>query len=273
MAYNVLIVDDSASMRSIIAKALRLSGVSLGEVHMASDGLEALAVLDEQWVDIVLADLNMPNMGGIELVERLQHSGFTARIPVVVISTEARQDVIQALLTMGAAAFLRKPFAPEQLGTLIESVLAHEPAHPDDSVLTEAFFDALEGFAMLVGDVADAAPAPPAEACVARVGFVGPGTAGEVRIAACPAACGAIVRTATGEDDGDGLDALAELANMTAGQIVARIGGGPFALHPPVREVFDGARAWSVVGDTGTWTAFDVEGMSVLAGVDVRKRW
>lgn len=273
MAYNVLIVDDSASMRSIIAKALRLSGAVVGEVHMAGDGVEALTVLEEHWVDLVLADLNMPNMGGIELVERLQHKGVTARVPVVVVSTEARQEVIQALLTMGAAAFLRKPFAPEELGRLIESVLDARVTPPAEDMLAGAFFEALEGFAMLVGDVTPRMPKPPSEALLAQVSFVGPGTHGEIVMAADPAACCSIARSATGEEEGDGPDALAELANVLAGHIVERMPGGPYALHPPVRQECAGLDGWSRVGSVGRWAAFDVEGQPVLAGVDIRKRW
>lgn len=273
MAYNVLIVDDSASMRSIIAKSLRLSGVALGEVHMAGDGVEALEVLEEAWIDIVLADLNMPNMGGIELIERLQHKGMTASVPVVVVSTEVRRDVIQSLLALGAAAFLRKPFAPEQLGQLIESVLSNDAQPPQASLLNAAFFEALEGFAMLVGDVVAEPTEPPNEALVARVAFVGPGTAGEVIVAACPSTCSTIARSATGEDEGDAADALAELANMTAGQLVDRIPGGPFVLHPPAGSTSEGGAAWELVGSIPTRAVFDVEGRTVLAGVEVRKRW
>lgn len=273
MSYNVLIVDDSASMRAIVAKALRLSGVPIGDIQMASDGYEALSVLSNQWVDIVLADLNMPRMGGIELVERMQHQGITSQVPVVVVSTESRQEVIQALLAMGATAFLRKPFAPEQLGELISRVLSSDFEPPAEDVLNTAFFEAVEGFAMLVGDVAEQPVEVPAEALLARVAFVGPGMAGEVLVGACPTVCSAIARSATGEDEGDGADALAELANMTAGQVIERIAGGPFALHPPEREVGDGQGVWTRVGRSAISREFEMEGLALIAGMDVRKRW
>lgn len=272
MSYNVLIIDDSASMRAIIAKALRLSGLELGEVHMAENGIRALEVLDEQWVDVVLADLNMPEMGGIELIERMRHKGMTGRVPVVVVSTEGRREIIDGLLELGAAAFLRKPFAPEQLGLVIDSVLA-DPVSPDDAVLVTAFYEAVEGFAMLVAEPAFESVPAPEEAIVARVAFVGPGATGTISLASCPDACMAIGRSATGGEVVDGSDALAELANVTAGQLVDRLSSGPFGLCPPEVLACPGNEAWSRVAGSERFFAFQVEGHSVVAGFDLRKRW
>lgn len=273
MAYNVLIVDDSANMRSIIAKAVRLSGVPVGEVMMGSNGAEALEILRREWVDIVLADLNMPVMGGIELVERMVHEGIVGQVPVVIISTESRKKVIEWMLSTGVTAFLRKPFSPEELGALIETILGDPPAEkPSDDLFATAFMEALEGFAMLLGDVTGGADVPE-EAVLAQVRFVGAGVEGDVLLAACPDTCQTISHSATGEECGDGADALAELANVTAGQLVDRIDGGPFALHPPERESLAGTAAWERVGAQDEWSVFDVEGRAIVAGVTMRKRW
>ena len=72
MAFNVLVVDDSSSIRAIIKKIIRLSGFNVGGFWDASDGLAALSVLKEEWVDIVLTDINMPNMNGMELIDRMK---------------------------------------------------------------------------------------------------------------------------------------------------------------------------------------------------------
>ena len=71
MSYSSLIVDDSAIIRKMIRRALSLSGLDLGDILEAGDGRQALAVLDDHWVDVVLTDIHMPEMDGIELVERM----------------------------------------------------------------------------------------------------------------------------------------------------------------------------------------------------------
>lgn len=271
MSYNILIVDDSASMRSIIVKALRLAGVDLGVVHEAGNGREALDVLASHWVDMVLADLNMPEMNGVELIEHLRHQGVTGRIPVVIISTEGRPSIIDGLLSMGAAGFLRKPFAPEQLGHVIETVLAARADGVDRQTIMTSFFEALEGFAMLVAEVAEP-PAPPQTAVLTTVRFISVGAEGTLRLTADAASCEAIARSATGEESGDGPDALSELANVTAGQLVDRIAGGPFGLFPPECAVGGGDDAWTAVLQARNTLCFDVEGSHVLVGIDVDPR-
>ncbi|MCX7934234.1 MAG: response regulator, partial [Planctomycetota bacterium] len=76
MAYNFLLVDDSDVSRAIMAKTLEMSGLALGVIHQARHGLEALSILRSHWVDIVLADINMPVMGGVELVEKMKNDGM-----------------------------------------------------------------------------------------------------------------------------------------------------------------------------------------------------
>lgn len=273
MAYNVLIADDSASIRFIIEKALKLSGLEIGEVHSASDGYGALSVLAERWIDVVFADINMPNMGGIELIENMRHQGITGRVPVIVVSTEGRREVVEHLLQSGAAAFLRKPFAPEELGAVARSVLAAGGEAQDDRILEAAFFEALEGFAMLVGNRAESLGSPPATALMTTIRFVGPGAVGSIVMAASPMACDTIVRSATGSDGGDGLDALAELANTAAGQLVSRLSGGPFALQPPEGGARSGEQAWAEVAQCATRATFDIEGHEMAVGFIVGKRW
>ncbi|MDO8942701.1 MAG: response regulator, partial [Desulfobacterales bacterium] len=72
MAVNVLIVDDSGVMRSMIQKTMKLSGLKLGEIHQAANGREGLELLERQWIDLVIADINMPVMTGEEMIEHMQ---------------------------------------------------------------------------------------------------------------------------------------------------------------------------------------------------------
>lgn len=122
MAYNVLVVDDSAVMRAMIIRTLRLSGVPLGEVCQAGCGEEALTQLESHWIDLALVDLNMPGMDGEELVDRIRHSKEFAQLPVIIVSTESSETRIERLCSKGAE-FVHKPFTPELLRESIVKLL------------------------------------------------------------------------------------------------------------------------------------------------------
>lgn len=121
MAFNVLVVDDSAAMRAMIIKTLRMSGVPLGEIYQAGNGQEGLQAVEENWVDLALIDLNMPTMGGEEMINQLREQADTANLPVVVISTESSDTRIAALRAKGAG-FVHKPFKPEEIREQITNV-------------------------------------------------------------------------------------------------------------------------------------------------------
>lgn len=114
MALNVLVVDDSKTMRRVIARTLGISGLPIGRVHEALNGAEALEKLATLEVDLALLDLNMPVMGGLEALERIRENESTVELPVVVVSTEGSEPRIERVRQL-AAGFVRKPFAPESL--------------------------------------------------------------------------------------------------------------------------------------------------------------
>ncbi len=119
MALNVLVVDDSAVMRSMIIRTLRMSGVPVDEIHEAADGVEGLEQLSQNWIDLALVDINMPVMNGEEFIERVRAEPETRDLSVVVVSTEASETRITRLRKDGAG-FVHKPFRPE---TLREEIL------------------------------------------------------------------------------------------------------------------------------------------------------
>ena len=129
MHLNVLVVDDSAVMRAMIVRTLRLTGLPLGDVHEAADGAEALDRLRQAWVDLMLLDLNMPIMNGMQVVERLRADPETADLKVIVVSTEGSETRIDHLARQGVA-FVHKPFTPEQLRDTVLRVtgISHEQA-------------------------------------------------------------------------------------------------------------------------------------------------
>lgn len=126
MAYNILLVDDSGTVRAMIRKTLRLTKLDLGEVHEAANGAEALDVLAKHWIDLVLCDINMPIMSGHELVAQMQSDQLLNSIPVAIVSTEGSEQHIAELRDLGIRGYLRKPFTPEEIGALVTDLLQKE---------------------------------------------------------------------------------------------------------------------------------------------------
>ena len=116
---NILIVDDSSLTRRAIIRIINMIGLDTNQLFEAENGKEALKILKEQNINLVLADLNMPEMGGIEMIYHMRGDETTRDIPVVVVSTESSTTVIEGLLADGAKDYLHKPFTPEQFKEVI----------------------------------------------------------------------------------------------------------------------------------------------------------
>lgn len=123
MAYRVLIVDDSPSMRSFIRRVIEISGFDCGLCLEAANGEEALAMLNREWVDLILTDINMPGMDGAEFVRRLEADDCLRSIPVLVISTDSSNARIRNMLALGVKGYIAKPFTPEALRAELERLL------------------------------------------------------------------------------------------------------------------------------------------------------
>ena len=128
MAYSVMIVDDSRSMRAFVRRVMDLSGFEVGSCLNAGNGAEALTLLNENQVDIILTDINMPEMNGEDFVRRLEEQERFRSIPVVVVSTDATENRIHRMLELGAKGYVVKPFSPESLRNELERVLGVENA-------------------------------------------------------------------------------------------------------------------------------------------------
>ncbi len=114
MALNVLVVDDSAVMRKMIIRTLKMSGLDLGEIFEAGDGREGLARLDEHWIDLLLVDINMPVMDGMEMLHKVRANPETRDVPVLIVSTESNEQRISTFYKLGAS-FVHKPFSAEEV--------------------------------------------------------------------------------------------------------------------------------------------------------------
>ncbi len=123
MALNILVVDDSITVRAVIKKTLDLAGVPVNELHEAGNGKEALDILGEQWVDLIFSDINMPVMGGIEMIERIKADESMESIPIIVVSTEGSATRVEELKSKGVRAYIRKPFTPELVRSVVDDIM------------------------------------------------------------------------------------------------------------------------------------------------------
>jgi two-component system, chemotaxis family, chemotaxis protein CheY len=120
---RALIVDDSSVMRKIVERSLRQAGIDLAQVREAGNGAEALGILQEDSVDLILCDINMPVMDGLEFVRQLQASETAKGVPVVMITTEGSESHVVQALSCGAKGYIRKPFTPDQVKEHVIPVL------------------------------------------------------------------------------------------------------------------------------------------------------
>ena len=127
MSLNILVVDDSAVVRSMILKMLKMADVPIGEVYQAANGQEGLDVIENNWVDLVFADINMPIMNGEEMIEHIRENPENHDLPIIVVSTEGSQTRIERLQRHGAR-FVHKPFTAEAFAEVIKEMtgVCHE---------------------------------------------------------------------------------------------------------------------------------------------------
>ncbi len=121
MDLNVLIVDDSAAIRKILVRVLSQTDLPIKNLHEANDGSEALKILEENEVSLVLSDINMPNIDGLELLNKIRATPKWKQLPVVMITTEGSQAKVLEAVQLGAKGYVRKPFTADQIK---EKVLA-----------------------------------------------------------------------------------------------------------------------------------------------------
>jgi two-component system, chemotaxis family, chemotaxis protein CheY len=112
---RTLIVDDSSVMRKIVERSLRQAGLDTLVVHEAGSGVEGLEVLKSQPVDLILSDINMPAMDGLEFLRQIRVQNLAVGIPVVMITTESSEEHVKQAIEAGAKGYIRKPFTAEQV--------------------------------------------------------------------------------------------------------------------------------------------------------------
>ncbi|MFW6051200.1 MAG: response regulator [Myxococcota bacterium] len=119
MSLRILIVEDSHAMRAFVRATLEEGGA---EVTEAASGFEALRIIPRERFDLVVVDINMPDINGLELVSFMRKSDVHKDTPLIIISTEASARDRERGLSLGANAYLSKPFEPDELRKLVEKL-------------------------------------------------------------------------------------------------------------------------------------------------------
>jgi two-component system chemotaxis response regulator CheY len=112
---RTLIVDDSSVMRKIVERSLRQAGLEPLVVYEAGSGTEGLDMLRAKQVDLILSDINMPSMDGLEFLRQLRTQNLAPGVPVVMITTESSEEHVKQAILAGAQGYIRKPFTAEQV--------------------------------------------------------------------------------------------------------------------------------------------------------------
>lgn len=123
MSFNILVVDDSPLARKIVQRTVAMAGIEVGELLEAANGVEALQLLEQHWVDLVFADINMPEMDGDALVARMRESEVLREVPVLVITSDRSEARMARLRELGVSAYLTKPLTPEAVRDAVGAVL------------------------------------------------------------------------------------------------------------------------------------------------------
>ena len=123
MALDILIVDDSAAIRKILQRVLGQAEIPVGSVYEAGDGAAALEILQSQKVGLILSDINMPNVDGLELLRRVKSNEQWRQLPVIMITTEGAAAKVQEAVELGATGYVRKPFTAEQIKEKLAGLL------------------------------------------------------------------------------------------------------------------------------------------------------
>ncbi len=123
ISYSILIVDDSALTRSVIKRTINMAGIVAAPIFEAGDGKAAVELLKHEKIDLVLMDLNMPIMGGLEATRRIRDEPEMKNVNIVIVSSESTAGRIDQLKQQGVQGYIKKPFTPEQIKCTIEKLL------------------------------------------------------------------------------------------------------------------------------------------------------
>ena len=130
MSKTIGLIDDSKVMRSILRKSILMNNYQVASFLEADNGLEGFEMLsgNQDQLDIAFVDLHMPKMGGLDMLKRLRQEGLHS-VPIVIVSTSADMEMQKACMDLGAVGFIRKPFTPQDIGSLMVRIVGAAEAN------------------------------------------------------------------------------------------------------------------------------------------------
>jgi two-component system chemotaxis response regulator CheY len=231
MALNILIVDDSATMRSMVQKTIQMAGVPVTRFLHAANGREGLDCLDKEWVDVIFVDINMPVMGGLEMIDQIRANPNYRNLAIIVISTESSQTRIQEVHSKGVH-FIHKPFTPERLKEVISELIGNLAfkVQASKSQLEKITQNVLEtmAFSVMMPTCDEYKNQDTVKS--AKIDFIGP-FSGMILFTVSNDVLNEMARNMLGIDDENQLgeqqmnDALGELANVICGNLLSELAG------------------------------------------------
>jgi two-component system chemotaxis response regulator CheY len=124
MKGKILVVDDSMMMRKVVLRTLKMAGVEFDEVLEAATGLEALKYLQEHTVQLIMCDINMPEMTGLELLIKIKEQKLAAGVPIVMVTTESSEPQVRQAILAGARGYIKKPFTVQHIEERVRPLLS-----------------------------------------------------------------------------------------------------------------------------------------------------
>ena len=124
MTGTVLVVDDSAMMRKVVVRVLKMAELDFDTILEAGDGSEALELLRSNQVDLIMCDINMPVMSGIELLQKIKSEKLALGVPIVMVTTENSEPQVRQAILAGARGYIRKPFTVDHIRNNVRPLLA-----------------------------------------------------------------------------------------------------------------------------------------------------
>lgn len=234
----------------MVAKTLQLAAVPMKQCFEASNGEEALGILSREKIDLALVDINMPVMGGDEMLHRMHRDPALKDVPVVLLTSEGRSKRVEELQSEGYYEYLRKPVTPEKIREVVTRLVGK--AQPVESVteLGTVVCDVIQRLTFVICDITPKPDLPPVERpiCQATMKFEGP-RRGAMSLTVPESVCDIFAANVVGippEEEGArrlGRDALQEVVSVTCGHLLtALVGEGPsFRLQgPEFREITEG---------------------------------
>jgi two-component system chemotaxis response regulator CheY len=124
MTGAILVIDDSAMMRKIVLRTLKMAEIEFDQVYEAENGSEGLIILRDSKVDLVMCDINMPIMSGLEFLSKVKEENLAPGVPIVMVTTEGSEPQVKQALLSGARGYIRKPFTLDHIKNNVRPLLA-----------------------------------------------------------------------------------------------------------------------------------------------------